>query len=96
MRRASFRERAIPSPEHVTTDPQRLSDERRYDVPVTVICPEFTSQMLKEWIEKDMAPVRELAKIRDVTYADLATGHWPQFTRPADLARAILQTGPSS
>jgi pimeloyl-ACP methyl ester carboxylesterase len=94
--RASFRERAIPSPEHVTTDPQQLSDERRYDVPVTVICPEFTSQMLKEWIEKDMAPVRELAKIRDVTYADLPTGHWPQFTRPADLARAILQSAPSS
>jgi pimeloyl-ACP methyl ester carboxylesterase len=92
--RARFRERAIPSPEHVTTDLQRLSDERRYDVPVTVICPEFTSQMLKEWIEKDMAPVRELAKIRDVTYVDLPTGHWPQFTRPADLARAILQTGP--
>lgn len=94
--RASFRERAIPSPEHVTTDPQQLSDKRRYDVPVTVICPEFTSQMLKDWIEKDMAPVRELAKIRDVTYADLPTGHWPQFTRPADLARAILQSAPSS
>jgi hypothetical protein len=33
--------------------------------------------------------VRELAKIRDVEYVDLPTGHWPQFTRPGDLARAI-------
>ena len=35
--RAAFRERAIPSPAHVASDPQELVDERRYDVPVTVI-----------------------------------------------------------
>src|SRR5215217_9370086 len=29
---AEFRERAIPSPEHVTHDPLRLSDDRRYGV----------------------------------------------------------------
>ena len=29
--RAAFRERAIPTPVHVTSDPQRLHDERRYD-----------------------------------------------------------------
>ena len=34
--------------------------------------------------------VRELAKIRDVDYIDLPTGHWPQFTRPQELGRAIL------
>ena len=34
--RAEFRARAIPSPEHVIRDPQQLSDECRYDVPVTV------------------------------------------------------------
>ena len=89
--RADFRRRAIPSPERVTRDPQRLSDERRYEVPVTVICPEFTSEILRTWIEKGMAPVQEFAKIRDVEYVDLSTGHWPQFTRPEDLARAILR-----
>ncbi len=88
--RVEFRERAIPSPERVTRDPQQLSDERRYDVPITVICTEFTSQMLREWIERGLAPVRELPKIRDVEYVDLATGHWPQFTRPEELGRVIL------
>jgi len=34
--------------------------------------------------------VRELAKIRDVSFVDLPTGHWPQFTRPSDLGQAIL------
>ncbi len=94
--REAFRERAIPSPEHVTRDSQQLSDERRYDVPVTVISTEFTSEMLRGWIEQGLAPVREFAKIRDVGYVDLPTGHWPQFTRPEELGRAILSSvGPA-
>ena len=88
--RAAFRERAIPSPARVTSDPQQLSDERRYDVPVTVIACEFSTAMIREWIEQEHPFVRELAKIRHVDYIDLPTGHWPQFTRPAELGRAIL------
>jgi len=88
--RAAFRARAVPSPAHVTRDPQRLIDERRYAVPVTVIATEFTSAMLRDWIAQGEPPVREFMKIRDVAYVDLPTGQWPQFTRPADLGRAIL------
>jgi pimeloyl-ACP methyl ester carboxylesterase len=88
--RAAFRERAIPSPLHVASDRQQLSDERRYDVPVTVIACEFPSAMLREWMAQGQPYVRELAKVRDVTYVDLPTGHWPQFTRPEELGRAIL------
>lgn len=88
--RAAFRERSIPSPERVTRDPQRLSDERRYDVPVTAIATEYTTAMLREWIAQGEESVQEFKKIHDVDYVDLHTGHWPQFTRPDDLARAIL------
>jgi pimeloyl-ACP methyl ester carboxylesterase len=88
--RAAFRERAIPTPEHVASDPQQLSDERRYDVPVTVIACELPSDRLQEWVRQGHPYVRELAKIRDVEYVDLPTGHWPQFTRPKDLGQAIL------
>jgi uncharacterized damage-inducible protein DinB len=28
--------------------------------------------------------------VREVEFVDLPTGHWPQFTRPADLAQAIV------
>ena len=94
--RAAFRGRAIPSPAHVTRDPQQLSDERRYDVPATVITCEFPSAMLREWIEQGHPGVQELAKIRDVEYLDLPTGHWPQFTRPEELGRVILASvGPA-
>jgi pimeloyl-ACP methyl ester carboxylesterase len=87
--RAAFRARAIPTPEHVATDRLRLSDDRRYDVPVTVIACEFSSAMLRQWLEQGHPAVRELARIREVGYIDLPTGHWPQFTRPADLGEAI-------
>ena len=88
--RAAFRERAIPTPVHVASDRQRLSDERRYDVPATVIACEFSSAQVREWMAQDHPAMRELARIRDVGYIDLPTGHWPQFTKPAELGQAIV------
>ena len=65
-------------------------------MPVTVIACEFPSETLRKWIEHGHPYVRELAKIRDVGYVDLPTGHWPQFTRPRELGRAILASvGPA-
>ena len=88
--RAMFRARAIPQPKGVAQDPQRLNDERRYDVPATVIACEFPSSMLIEMIAGGHPYVAELGRVRDVDYVDLPTGHWPQFTRPAELGAAIL------
>jgi pimeloyl-ACP methyl ester carboxylesterase len=94
--RTRFRERAIPAPGHVASDPQQLFDERRYDVPITVITCEFPSAVLRELIEQGHPYVQELAKVRNVDYIDLPTGHWPQFTRPEELGRAILASvGPA-
>jgi hypothetical protein len=28
--------------------------------------------------------------MRDLDYVDLPTGHWPQFTRPAELGRVLV------
>ncbi len=89
-RRAAFRARAIPSPGQVTRGRQQLSDERRYEVPVTVIACEYSSDALRKWIADGHPGVAELAKIHDVDYIDLGTGHWPQLTEPGRLAEAIL------
>ena len=88
--RERFRARAIPEPAGVAYDPQVLTDERRYDVPTTIIASEFPSEQLREWIAQGHPYVAELAAMRDVEYVDLPTGHWPQFTKPAELSRAIL------
>ena len=87
---ARFYAEAIPAPEHVLTDPQRLADPRRYDVPVTAVCPEYTVDDLRTWIEDGEAAVSELALIRDVGYVALPGGHWPQLTQPVALARVLL------
>jgi pimeloyl-ACP methyl ester carboxylesterase len=88
--RAAFRSRAVPEPTAVAYDPVELTDERRYDVPATLICCEAPSGQIKEWIAQGHPYVAELAAMHDVDYVDLPTGHWPQFTRPAELAQAIL------
>lgn len=88
--RARFRAVAIPQPKGVAQDRQHLADERRYDVPATVIACEFPSSMLTEMIGAGHPYVAELGRIRDVEYVDLPTGHWPQFTKPAELGAAIL------
>src|SRR5262249_3880755 len=46
--RAAILERAIPQPAGVARDRQVLTDERRYDVPATVIACAFSSDQLKE------------------------------------------------
>lgn len=86
---ARFYAEAIPSPEHVLAGPMRLSaGERRYDVPVTAVCPEYTADDLRGWVAAGEVP--ELAKVRHVDYVDLPGGHWPQLTQPDTLARVIL------
>ena len=78
---------AIAVPEAVTQGVIRLSDERRYDVPVTMVCPEYSPADAQEWVAAGDIP--ELAKASRVDYVDIESGHWPMFTRPTELA-AIL------
>lgn len=88
--RARFRERAIPTPARVASDRQELHDERRYDVPVTVIACEFPSDLMRQWIAGGVPYVAELARVKDYELVDLPTGHWPQLTKPDELAAAVL------
>ena len=89
--RERFRAASVPEPARVASDPQVLRDPRRYDVPITVITCEYPAQMLRELMAQGHSYTAELAKVRDVTLVDLPTGHWPQFTKPAQLGAAIAE-----
>lgn len=89
--RERFRAVALPQPEHVAIDAQALRNPHRYGVPVTVICCQFPSDLMRQWIAGGHPFVAELAAIEDYTLVDLPTGHWPQFTKPSELAVAILE-----
>jgi pimeloyl-ACP methyl ester carboxylesterase len=88
--RSMFRGIAVPEPIGVARDQQTLINDSRYAVPATVIACEFSADMLRGWIAEGEDFVAELAQIADVEIIDLPTGHWPQFTRPQELASAIL------
>jgi pimeloyl-ACP methyl ester carboxylesterase len=78
---------AIPVPEGVTRAVVRLTDERRFDVPVVLVCPEFSPDQAREWIDGGEVP--EIAKAKDVEMVDIDSGHWPMFTKPRELARLL-------
>ncbi len=91
---AAFRAHAVPSPAGVVTGIQRLRDQRRLDIPVTAVATEYTVADLRGWMEEGAAPVQEFTRLHHVTFVDLPTGHWPQLTRPQQLARIILAQPP--
>ena len=78
---------AVALPEAVTKGVVHLRDERRYDVPVTMVCPEYTPAQAREWVEGGEVP--ELAKVKDLDYVDIDSGHWPMFSEPVELARIL-------
>jgi pimeloyl-ACP methyl ester carboxylesterase len=85
--RRAFEAVAVTVPEGVTRGTVHLTDERRFDVPVCVICPEFSPAKAREWLAAGEIP--ELAKAKHVDFVDIESGHWPMFTRPAELARLL-------
>lgn len=85
--KAAVAHAAITVPATITHGVVRLTDERRYRVPVTMVCPEFTPAEAKEWVESGDIP--ELAKATRVDYVDIDSGHWPMYTRPVELARIL-------
>ncbi|KQY59055.1 esterase [Aeromicrobium sp. Root495] len=86
----AFRARAVPHPERAARDGLVLSDERRYDVPVTLISSTFTLAEIEQYRDAGESYFAELALLEYLTIVELPTGHWPQLSRPADLAAAIV------
>lgn len=78
---------AVPVPVQVSKGTVHLHDERRYDVPVTLVCPEFSPAEAQEWIEAGDLP--ELAAARHLELVDLDSGHWPMFSKPVEFARLL-------
>lgn len=72
----------------------RLADERRYDVPVVLVCPEFTPAEAREWIDGGDLP--ELAKAKHLDVVDIDSGHWPMLTKPTELAQLLAAAAPGA
>ncbi|MBT2226957.1 alpha/beta fold hydrolase [Nonomuraea sp. NEAU-A123] len=82
-----FASAAIPVPEGVAKGVVRLTDERRFDIPVVLVCPEFTPAQVQEWIDAGDLP--ELARAKHLDLVDIDSGHWPMVSKPVELARLL-------
>jgi pimeloyl-ACP methyl ester carboxylesterase len=85
----TFQRRAIPQPGRVLREAVDLTNDARLDIPSTVICTGFTSEQYQDAVKEGYAFVRGLTELRDVTWIDLPTSHWPMWSKPRELA-AIL------
>ena len=85
----TFRHRAVPEPGAALREGPTLTNDARLDVPSTVVCTGYTSEQYKDAVKEGQAWLGGLAELRDVTYVDLPTSHWPMWSRPRELAGII-------
>ncbi len=85
----TFRRRAVPEPGGALRDAPVLTNDARLDVPSVVICTGFPAAQVKAAVKEGYAWIGGLAELRDVTWVDLPTSHWPMWSRPGELAAII-------
>jgi pimeloyl-ACP methyl ester carboxylesterase len=86
---ATFRERAVPEPGGVLREAPELTNDARLDVPSVAICTGFTSEQYKDALKEGYAWLGGFGELRDITWIDLPTSHWPMWSRPQELAAII-------
>jgi pimeloyl-ACP methyl ester carboxylesterase len=86
---ATFRARAVPEPAGAVREAARLTNDARLDVPSTIICTGFPSDQVKAAVQEGYNWLGGLRELRNVTWIDLPTSHWPMWSRPQELAALI-------
>jgi len=85
----TFRRRAVSEPGAALRGSAELTNDARLDVPSTVICTGYTSAQYKDAVKEGQTWLGGLNELRNVTYVDLPTSHWPMWSRPKELAVII-------
>jgi pimeloyl-ACP methyl ester carboxylesterase len=88
----TFRRRAVPVPAGVLRETVPLTNDARKDIPSTIVCTGFPSEKVRKAAnEHDWAWLAGVPELRNVTWLDLPTSHWPMWSRPGDLAAIIAR-----
>jgi pimeloyl-ACP methyl ester carboxylesterase len=85
----TFRRRAVPEPGGVFREGAELTNAARLDIPTTVICTAYTSDEYKKYAKEGYGWLAGLEEVRNITWVDLPTSHWPMWSRPKELAGII-------
>jgi len=87
----TFRRRAVPVPGRVLRDRFELTNDARRDIPSTLICTAFTAEQYQMYAREhpDWAFLAGIPELRNTTWVDLPTSHWPMWSRPREVAQII-------
>ncbi|MDQ7991616.1 MAG: alpha/beta fold hydrolase [Propionicimonas sp.] len=88
--RRKWAARTATVPPRTTTDPIRLEGEDRFRIPVTILSGTMTAETLPAALAQWRPWADEFAAIERADVVHLDSGHWPQFSKPEELSRAIL------
>ena len=87
----TFRRRAVPVPGSLIREGVELTNDARRDIPSTLICTAFTAEQYQTYTKEDPVPafLAGIPELRNATWIDLPTSHWPMWSRPRELAQII-------
>ncbi len=85
----TFRRRAVPVPGGVLREGIELTNDARRDIPSTIICTGFTSEQYKEAAKEGHSFLAGLPELRNITWIDMPTSHWPMWSKPQETAAII-------
>ena len=89
--KATFRERGLPVPGGVIRDGYEFTNDARKDIPSTIIATGYTSEEYQKYASDQPVPsfLAGIPELRNITWVDLPTSHWPMWSKPAELAKII-------
>ncbi len=88
---ATFRERAVPEPAGLLREGHEFTNDARMEIPSTIIATGYTAEAYQKYAREDPAPafLAGIPELRNLTWVDMPTSHWPMWSRPEDLAKVI-------
>ncbi|MEP6638380.1 MAG: alpha/beta hydrolase [Chloroflexota bacterium] len=88
---ATFRERAVPVPGALLREGYEFTNDARRDIPSTIIATGYSSEAYRTYAKDhpEWAFLAGIPELRDITWVDLPTSHWPMWSRPQELAAII-------
>jgi pimeloyl-ACP methyl ester carboxylesterase len=87
----TFRRRAVPVPGGVLREGAALTNDARRDIPSTIIATAFSAEQYQTYAREhpEWAFLAGIPELRNISWVDLPTSHWPMWSRPKELAAII-------
>jgi hypothetical protein len=68
-----------------------LTNDARRDIPSTFICTGFTAEQYQTYAREhpEWSFLAGIPELRNATWIDLPTSHWPMWSKPREIAQII-------